>query len=258
MLGESLQLMLVLNGGDVTCRAFKQVRAGVVLRWGRTTREGPVLRFFYTSFSSLFSFLYLRLPRFPLFVECSLSFYLRTTLARPHAHACVSRCSSEARAQWRARRTGQCEEEIRTENTTNKHENVTETQRGETVANGHSSCCLCIALGEQHAPCCGDARVDAAMRAYHTPPACQRVAPVHKSESSTAGSRRHITFHHGLATHSPLMHAYVTEPGLTTKADFSESGTPNLTPFLSAHPRSLSVYISPTRQLGLYTLTMHF
>ena len=149
-------------------------------------------------------------------------------------------------------------EKIRTENTTNRHENVTETQRGETVANGHSSCCLCIALGEQHAPCCGDARVDAAMRAYHTPPACQRVAPVHKSESSTAGSRRHITFHHGLATHSPLMHAYVTEPGLTTKADFSESGTPNLTPFLSAHPRSLSVYISPTRQLGLYPLTMHF
>ena len=31
-------------------------------------------------------------------------------------------------------------EKIRTENTTNRHENVTETQRGEAVANGHLSC----------------------------------------------------------------------------------------------------------------------
>jgi hypothetical protein len=70
----------------------KQVRAGVVLRWG-TTREGPVLRFFCTSFSSRFSFLFLEASRFSL---CSPSFYGPTTLARPHAHACMSRCSSSS------------------------------------------------------------------------------------------------------------------------------------------------------------------
>jgi hypothetical protein len=60
----------------------KQVRAGVVLRWG-TTREGPVLRFFCISFSSRFSFLFLKPSRFSL---CSPSFYVPLLLGHMHMH----------------------------------------------------------------------------------------------------------------------------------------------------------------------------
>ena len=48
----------------------KQVRAGVVLRWG-TTREGPVLRFLF-----LFSFL----VSFPLFLFSLIFFFLKPAL----------------------------------------------------------------------------------------------------------------------------------------------------------------------------------
>ena len=57
------------------------------------------------------------------------------------------------------------------ERTTNRHENVTNTHRGETV-NRQSGCCLCIALGEQHAPCCGDACRSSKVRASYAPPYC--------------------------------------------------------------------------------------
>jgi len=64
----------------------KQVRAGVILRWG-TTREGPVLRFFCCiSFSSLFSFLFLKPSRFSL---CSPSFYVPLSLGHMHMHECI-------------------------------------------------------------------------------------------------------------------------------------------------------------------------
>ena len=53
-----------------------------------------------------------------------------------------------------------------------------------------------------------------------------------------------ITFHHGTGTHSLLTHAYVTKLGLTTKGDFSDLGTPNLMPFLSAHPRIIRVHFA--------------
>jgi hypothetical protein len=70
------------NVGESCAYHLKQVRAGVVLRWG-TTREGPVLRFFCISFSSLFSFLFLKPYRFSL---CSPSFYVPLSLGHMHMH----------------------------------------------------------------------------------------------------------------------------------------------------------------------------
>jgi hypothetical protein len=63
----------------------KQVRAGVVLRWG-TTREGPVLRFFCTSFSFSFLVSFLEASRFSL---CSPSFYGPLSLGHMHMHVCL-------------------------------------------------------------------------------------------------------------------------------------------------------------------------
>ena len=55
----------------------KQVRAGVVLRWG-ATREGPVLRFFCISFSSCFSFLFLKPSRFSLCSPSLVTYHSRS------------------------------------------------------------------------------------------------------------------------------------------------------------------------------------
>ena len=127
----------------------KQVRAGVVLRWG-TTREGPVLRFLHVFVSSRFSFLFLKPSRFSL---CSPSFYVPHSLGHRH-FICVSM------RRKRSLRAGPGTFSVRG-GARGQHPPLSDGTKGRTPTSLYAlgSSCRCIAYeecAECHEPMCDD------------------------------------------------------------------------------------------------------